>query len=143
MSIVWTKGRDLCLIIVMLLVGIFAVTALSEESKVVDHPLRITESVLAELQMLRAKPKFTALPGIDTSAERDRLEAALNNLLDRLIEGVPTHARKSWVLQQFRPALERVMREDSEARERFGLYLEEIMDTLQIQSSDGLLGEYL
>lgn len=41
MSIVWTKSRDLCFMILMSLVGILAVTALSEESKVVDHPLRI------------------------------------------------------------------------------------------------------
>jgi hypothetical protein len=63
--------------------------------------------------------------------------------LDRLIAGASSNPGKSWVLDQFRPTLERVEMEDTEGRERVGAYMERIMDIFGIESSDGLLSNYL
>jgi len=142
MRIARSISRDLMLVLAFAAVAVCACSC-NKAVTVTDHPLEVTHSTLSKLQELRAKPKFADLPGVNTSSERARLEAVLNELLDRVSSGVSTHPRKKWVLDQFRSSLERVMLEDTEARERFGIYLEQVMDILNIQSSDGLLSAYL
>ncbi len=60
-----------------------------------------------------------------------------------MVGGIEGNSTKLWVMRQFQIALERVEQEDTEARERFGAALEEIMEILDIESSDGLLAAYL
>ena len=112
-------------------------------SEVVDEPISVSAQDVKELKRLRESEKFTDLPGTDTAAEQARLSQVFDDLLDRLIAGTLENPSRLWVLSQFQPALEAVQMEDTEGRERFGEHLEQIMDILHIQSSDGLLGFYL
>jgi hypothetical protein len=41
----------------------------------------------------------------------------MDDLIDRLTEGIEANPRKSWVLEQFLPTLEAACEEDTEARE--------------------------
>ncbi|MDB5792466.1 MAG: hypothetical protein JWQ80_2490 [Massilia sp.] len=111
-------------------------------SEVEDAPLFIVPRVLDALRVFRAAAKFDDLPGVDTAAERARLTAALDELADRLLAGIERHPTKFWVMKQFQQTLVGLETEDTEAREHFGMALEEIMDILGIDSSDGLLTWY-
>ncbi len=106
------------------------------------YPLKIDATVLAALKAVRIKTKFADLPGYDTAEEQARCSRRVNDLLDLLIGGIEQSPRKSWVLEQFLPTLEAACEEDTEARERFGPYLEQILDILGIESSDGMLNFY-
>ena len=108
-----------------------------------DQPLRITEGTLRELREFRAAEKLTRLPGIDTAAEKQRLSEVLQALVDRLVSGIEANPSKLWVMKQFQIGLQAVEQEDTEAREHFGVHLEQLMDILHIESSDGLLNFYL
>lgn len=112
-------------------------------TEVDDEPLEIDEGVLSELTEFRSKPKLQYLPGVDPTAERERLSKILDALADRLIAEVQANPSKLWVLKQFQPCLAMVEDEDTEGREHFGREVEEIMDILGIDSSDGLLSFYL
>jgi hypothetical protein len=93
-----------------------------------DAPLFIVPRTLDALRAFRARPG---------------LADELARVVDRLIDGVAAHPTKFWVLKQFQPALEAVRDEGAEARGRLGVDLEELMDMLGIESSDGLLTFYL
>jgi hypothetical protein len=101
-------------------------------AQIEDAPLFIVPRVLDALRAYRAAHKFSDLPGVDTGAERARLTAELDGLLDRLLDGIERHPTKFWVLKQFKPALAAVETEDTEARERFGLAIKELTDILGI-----------
>ena len=110
---------------------------------VIDEPLEINESVMSKLVQFRSKPKLQHLPGVSPTAERERLTMIVDALADRLIAGVQANPTKLWVLKQFQPSLAMVEDEDTEGREHFGQEVEEIMDILGIESSNGLLSFYL
>ena len=112
-------------------------------SEVVDEPLLVTPQAVQQLTILRESEKFNDLPGTETAEEKERLSQVLNKLLDKLIAGAQNNPSKLWVMAQFQMALEAVLMEDTEAREQFGVYLEQVMDILNIESSDGLLNFYL
>ncbi|MDO9465859.1 MAG: DUF4844 domain-containing protein [Thiobacillus sp.] len=112
-------------------------------SEVSDEPLLITEETIRRLEVFRASSKFTQLPGENTAAEKKRLDAAIDVILDALIAGIRRNPSKLWVLTQFQPVLDSLYGEDSEAKEHFGSHLGMVMDILSIESSDGLLGHYL
>lgn len=112
-------------------------------SDVTDEPLAVDADVMSELVAFRSKPKLAQLPGVDPTAERERLSGVLDALANKLIAGVQANPSKLWVLTQFQPYLELVDNEDTEGREHFGMEIEEIMDILGIESSDGLLSFYL
>ncbi|MBB3122510.1 DUF4844 domain-containing protein [Pseudoduganella violacea] len=112
-------------------------------SEVIDEPLSINSSILDELRAFRGTEKLENLPGTNTAAEKARLSNVLNDLLDRLLRGVEAHPSKLWVLTEFQKALVLVEGEDTEGREHFGMEMENIMDILSIDSSDGLLTAYL
>src|SRR5688572_26281075 len=105
-------------------------------------PLNISTHNVEALRDLRRQDKFADLPGYETDQEKLRCSHAVNELLDRLIAGVEQNPRKSWVLEQFIPTLRAACKEDTEARERFGPYLETVMDILGIDGSDGMLTYY-
>jgi len=112
-------------------------------TQVTDAALKIDPAALDGLAAFRDAPKLVLLPGIDTTAERERLSKILNDLADTLLLGVRANPSKLWVMRQFQPALDLVVKEDTEAREHFGMELEQLMDVLHIDSSDGLLTFYL
>jgi hypothetical protein len=108
-----------------------------------DEMLMILEDQIAQLRELRNREKFGDLPGTDTFEEQKRLSKVLDSLLDRLIAGISANPGKAWVMGQFKLSLESIQMEDTEAREQFADNLEQIMDILKIESSDGLLNEFL
>jgi hypothetical protein len=110
---------------------------------VVDANLKVDATVIRNLDAFRKKPKLANLPGVDPSAERERLTKRLDSLLDTLREGVEANPTKRWVMAQFQRQLEAMLEEDTEGRDHFGIELEKIMDILGIESSDGLLAFYL
>jgi hypothetical protein len=112
-------------------------------SEIIDEPLFINTSALEELKAFRHAGKLDDLPGTDTVDERARLLKVLNDLADRLLAGVEEHPSKHWVLAEFQKALKLVEEEDTEGRDHFGMEMENIMDILGIESSDGLLAAYL
>ena len=112
-------------------------------SEVVDELFLVTPQAVEQLTVLREPAKFNDLPGNDTVKEKERLSKVLDKLLDELIAGVRNNPSKIWVMRHFQTALEAVKMEDTEGREHFGVYLEQVMDILNIKSSDGLLNFYL
>ena len=112
-------------------------------SDVEDAPLFVVPRVLDGLRAFRARPRLEKLPGVDTREERARLGALVDALVERLIAGVEAHPTKFWVMKQFQKTLEAVAGEDTEARDHVGIELEELMDILGIDSSDGVLSYYL
>ena len=102
-----------------------------------DEPLSISANTMDQLRQLRGEPKFTDLPGENTRQERERNENNLNELLDRLLAGAPSHPSKRWVILQMEPTVERMYLEDTEARERFIDYLERINRVVGINSTNG------
>ena len=107
------------------------------------YPLVVNAAVRRALELLRAAPKFEDLPGLDTGEEQARCSALVDAILDRVINGIEANPCKSWVLEQCLDTLTAACHEDTEARERFGPYLERMMDILGIASSDGMLTFYL
>lgn len=100
----------------------------------------------AELIALRSEKKFLAedfYPGAPTEALRAEAEAQIDALLDRLLAGLGADSRKSKVMDEFKVAMAAFAQTDTEERERFCGYLEQIMDTVGIESSDGLLNSWL
>lgn len=112
-------------------------------SQVTNEPLSVSAQAFQQLVVFRASTKFTELPGVDTAVEQACLSQVFDELLDRLIVGVLANPNKLWVMSHFQTALEAVQMEDTEGREQFGVHLEQVMDILQIESSDGLLSFYL
>ena len=112
-------------------------------SEAIDEPLEIDAAVVGQLNAFRIKDKFLLLPGVDTTLERERLVKVLDGMTDALIAGVEANPTKLWVMGQFQVSLVQVEEEDTEGREHFGMEVEELMEILGIESSDGLLSAYL
>ncbi|MES2296077.1 MAG: DUF4844 domain-containing protein [Pseudomonadota bacterium] len=111
-----------------------------------DPVVIFNESARAELLTLRGEKKFTAedfYPGAPSEALRADAEHQINALLDRLLSGLKPDSRKSFVMSEFQIALAKFEQSDTEERERFCGYLEQIMDATGIESSDGLLNSWL
>jgi hypothetical protein len=112
-------------------------------SAVVDAPISVSDGMIRALNELRGSEKFLDLPGEDTTVERQRLTAIFNGTLDKVISGLKSNPRKQWFMAQIQPALAEVANEDTEARERFGMHIEKVMDIVEVDSSDGMLSFYL
>lgn len=102
-----------------------------------DEQLTVTEATIGQLKSLRVASKFTDLPGTDIRAERERNERNLNELLDRLIVNLANQPSKRWVILQMSPTVDRMYLEDTEARERFIAYFEQINKIVGISSTNG------
>lgn len=102
--------------------------------------------ITAALARLKAVDKFRAeafYPGAPNESLHVEAELSVNTLLDRLMPVLRAPADKTFVLQEFRLTLDSFTQSDTEERERLCGYLEEIMDIAGIESSDGLLNEWL
>ena len=110
---------------------------------VLDDRLVVDATVLERIASFRSGSKLSTLPGINPAVEHERLSKILNDLADELLKGLTENPTKLWVMKQFQQALTKVRDEDTEGREYFGMELEQLMDILSIESSDGLLNFYL
>ncbi len=77
-----------------------------------------------------------------TEEIRQTSAACIDALLDRLAVGLPQNPTTSFVLAQFASTLRKFEVADSEEQDRACMYLENIMDILGIESSDGLLNTW-
>jgi hypothetical protein len=112
-----------------------------------DHLLQLTPDRIAALSALRVGSTFvpeTALlySGAPSESVRAECEARVNDLIDRLLGELGPEPRKEVALAEFRNALSHFETSDSEERERVCSYIEQIMDILGIESSDGLLNTW-
>lgn len=112
-------------------------------SEVRDRPIKSTSSTLEQLNNFLSEEKFTELPGINNEDEKKELSALINKLLVSLIKDLSSNPTKMWVMQQFCMVLQEVEEEDTEVRDHFAEHMEKIMDILEIESSDDVLGFYL
>ncbi len=110
--------------------------------ELIDEPLRIDKETLRKLVSLRDSEIFSELPG-SIPGEKEWLSGLLIKLINYLVSGIEENPSKGWVMQQFKPSLEELYGEDTEARDHYGDHLELIMDILDIESSDGILSFYL
>jgi hypothetical protein len=97
------------------------------------------------LSQFIAKKKFLAegfYPGATNEADRVKFEAKVNELARRLLKLPLAEQTKARVLDQFRPTMNEFEEADSEERDRFLGYLEELMNIFGIESSDGLLNKW-
>ncbi len=115
--------------------------------------LALPDDALARLAKFRAEPKFgpedisaerpLGYVGYLPPEERPAAEAALNSLIDRVMAIVKTNPRKSLVLNEFKSSFEFFRYSDTEDRERFCSYLEDIMDAVGMKSSDGVINKLM
>lgn len=92
------------------------------------------------LQLLRAAQKFGPAPPFYTGI---RDEAAVNALIDRIEAELKNRPTKQFVLGEFSAALNELDPPgDTEDRERVCMYLEQIMNIVGLESSDGLLNTW-
>ncbi len=108
-----------------------------------DKELDLTAEINIELSNLLDEPKFKEnmkyfYPGAINEASRVIMEEQLNILLNNLIIGLQKNPRKSFVLNNFKATLRQVSEYDSEDRDMFLIYLEQIMGILNIKSSNEL-----
>jgi hypothetical protein len=106
--------------------------------------LDISDDVLAKLADMRRRPKYVEMPsGGPFGGVRSMAEAQLNDLIDRLKDGLPRNPTKRFALDEFKRTMNEFQSSDTEDREQFLHYLEEIMTILSIESSDGLLNKWM
>lgn len=108
-----------------------------------EQSLDVTPIVMAQLRSLRSEPKLTDLPGAPAAAERQMMEPIINETLDRLINGLPQHPSKLWVMAQLEPFVAQYHLTDTELRERCSGYVERILSIVGITSTDGAFYKYL
>ena len=113
-----------------------------------DQKLEISYEAIDRLTKLRSKKKYVELPGTIYNGmrpESSRLLAQeqLNQLIDRLKDGLPAKPSKKFVLTEFAKTMAEFHAIDTEDREQLVRYLKEIMDSVGIVSSDGLLSRWM
>jgi len=111
----------------------------------VDEP--VSKFDIEALRAMRSEAKFheyppAFYPGAPTEEVRARCEARLNEFLDELVATSPEALSKSLVLARMKVLLESFTLEDSEEQDRILIYLEGVLDTMAIQSSDGLFNTW-
>ncbi|MDH0865159.1 DUF4844 domain-containing protein [Mitsuaria sp. GD03876] len=112
-------------------------------SLVEDAPLALTDAMLDELNGMLGNDHVPHLPGVNPQAEKLEANRAVDLVLRQLIDGLRQHPSKRWVLACFQSLLVTQQHRDTEYRDHLGMALENIMDVLRMESSDGLLGYYL
>ncbi len=115
-----------------------------------DKLFNLPADTTIRLELLKAIPKFVPddsryLPyaGYLPAEKRTEAEAQLNNLIDRIAAEIETKPNKTFVLEEFRKTFDYFETSDTEDRERFCSYLENIMDAIGMESSDGAINEWM
>jgi hypothetical protein len=80
--------------------------------------------------------------GAHPEIKRLYYEASVNQLIRRLMDYKPKRLTKQAVMQEFKPTLADFDDADSEDKDAMLSYLEQIMDILSIESSDGMLNKW-
>jgi Domain of unknown function (DUF4844) len=129
-------------VVLSLVLGLANTLVIAKEKAV---PLLTPEQKQEALAQFIAKKKFIEerfYPGATNERDRVRYEAKVNELAGQLEKLGPAEQTKAAVLALFRPTMLEFEEADSEERDRFLQYLEELMDIFSISSSDGLLNKW-
>ena len=99
------------------------------------------------LEALKPQLRFEAddtdmYTGVLDPVERAASDRAFASLVDTLVAQLP-HLTKAFVLEQFQTTLSTLPLSDTEDRERAAKHCEKIMDVLGIESSDGVLNNWM
>jgi hypothetical protein len=124
-------------LLVLLLAG-FA--ALVYRMRFEDAALVVDAPAIARLAALRQEPKFLDLPGVPRprlTAERQRNTDSLNELLDRVQQGIQANPSQRWLFNEMAPTVSGMALEDTEARERYIDYLVRLDRIFGIESTHG------
>jgi len=111
-----------------------------------DDAINMTADAIERLIALRNEPKFVPegiYPGAPSENDRITCERSVNVMLDRLHSGLNSSPQKSFVLSEFMIMLKGFEGLDTEEREQACSYCEQVMDLLGIESSGGLLNDWL
>lgn len=109
--------------------------------------LAVPQNAVAELERFAAEPKFLSdatgfYTGIPTEVDRQAAEVAVNDLASRLAHGIAARPTKAFVLDEIANTLPAFEGLDSEDKDRALEYVEQVMDTVGLESSDGLLNRW-
>ena len=107
----------------------------------------VTNEQIAKLRSLRAVGKFDSEPsslywGAPSEELGDQYNGHANDLIDELLAS-DSPLSENQVFDAFRRVLTNFEIADTEDKERICSVLEQIMDILKIESSGGLLNEWL
>lgn len=113
-----------------------------------DEALRPPADAAQKLNALLAKPKFLAEPaglytGVRDERQRRAAEATINEVIRSTLARLSKAPDKRLILGDFEAGLNRITLADTEDRERAAHYIEEIMECIGLESSDGLLNTWL
>ncbi len=110
--------------------------------------MEFNQKVIDDLNLFKTELKFkedlkTFYPGAISDIQRMKLQILVNSVADKILEGGTENFLKEFVLDKFREIQEKALEYDTEDRERICYYLEKIMDICEIESSDGVLEEFV
>lgn len=99
------------------------------------------------LDSLLAAPKFAPdgmlYTGVADLGSRRAAESIVNDAIAEVRELLRAPTDNAVVLKVFQAALQRLVLSDTEDRERAAHHFEEIMDCIDLESSQGLLNEFV
>jgi len=144
----WKKILRIPLSVVLLLGALAASIFRDVASSRTEQNLEISATVIDKLTQLRLEKKYVNAPGTSFNGMKPEpirriAEDQLDALLDIFLRDIASHPHKRFVLQKFSETLSVFPSADTEDRERLLRYLEQIMDVLGIQNSDGLLNRWM
>ena len=110
--------------------------------------LKLPGDYVGQLDKLKAERKFEAdawglYTGVKDVKERLQAEAVINDTIQRIEKIVDQTPSKSAVLEEFKVGLSQIRLSDTEDRERAASYFEQIMDCIGLESSDGVLNNWM
>lgn len=134
----------LLLAVVLVVAGVSGLTFKLWPTFWPDAELSITASQIDKLKKLRAAPKFLIDEklfyfGAPNEEIRKALEFGLNETLDVLMERIQLNPKKSEVLSIYKQVLPHLENLDTDEKDRMLRYLNEVMQILEIESSNELL----
>jgi len=135
--------------ILLSLLALLPITQACSQTAPQEH-LTLPNNAQAELARIAAMPKFEPDGMLYTGIADPALRATSANLINTMVADVATgirkHPEKGFVLGKFRTTLAAIKRAgvfDTEDREAAAKYCEMIMDAVGLESSDGLLNNWV
>ncbi len=129
--------------VVLGLIILFVVLQTIGASSEAEQNLSINQHIIEQLKALRGADKFTDLPGYDTKEEKQRLQNHLDNMLDKIIVGIEKNPKKSWLVSEMKPTIQEIYLEDTEARDRFVAYTQQVFGIVGATISGSEFSEYM
>jgi hypothetical protein len=109
--------------------------------------LIISDNTLVQLHKLRNTPKFhqddaTFYPGPPSEDVRLEAQDILDSFINTIINNIKANPRKSYFINELKIMLMKCNYFDSEEKDRICNYIEQIMNILGIENSEGIINEW-